>query len=250
MKVITWIKHINIKTITSLGILLASSQSLSYDIKQELTHGHPSLQLGGFWSIQGKPQQININGLIGDYFNVRNGNDGNVLAGAGYYIDGPNIKNNKMQYGLNFFYLAPTRVNGTVLQENLYTNLSYNYKATHYPLYFIAKSMFETKHPKYGVTLDAGIGPNFMSTTNFQENSLGDNSIPDQIFSGASTTTFSVTAGIGLKVNQFFGQRPLECGYRFFYLGQGNFNALTTQTLNTLNTGPGFANALMCSITI
>lgn len=89
-----------------------------------------------------------------------------------------------------------------------------------------------------------------MSTGNFQETSIGSNTIPDHIFSGKTTTGFSVTTGLGIKLNQFFGQAPLECGYRFFYLGKGSFNTQSNEVLNTLNTGSDFANAVTCSITI
>ena len=237
-------------TISALSLFFISSQTFSYNLKHELTHGHGVLQLGGFWSNQGKAQQININGLIGDYFNVTDRKGSNGLVGVGYFIDGPDIKQVNMNYGINWFYLPKTGVKGTVLQEQTFTNLSYGYNVTHYPLFFVAKSTLHTKFPKKNVTLDVGIGPNFMSTSNFHEASLGANTIPDRIFSGTSTTTFAATVGLGLKFSQFFGSAPLECGYRFFYLGQGNFKALTNQTLNTLNTGPSFANAVMCSITV
>ena len=246
-------KNYVIKLVASLSFFLATSQALPYDLKHELkklAHGHGFFQLGGYWSIQGQSQQININGLIGDYFNVTDSNGSNGLVGVGYFIDGPNIKQIPIEYGINWFYLAKTSVNGTVLQENLYTNLAYSYNVTHYPLYFVAKSTFKTKLPNKAVTFDVGIGPNFMTTSNFQESSLGANTIPDAIFSGKTTTTFSATAGLGIKFNQFFGQAPLECGYRFFYLGQGNFNPLTDQTQNNLNTGSDFGNAVMCSITV
>ena len=53
-----------------------------------------------------------------------------------------------------------------------------------------------------------------------------------------------------IKLNHIFGEAPLECGYRFFYLGQGDFNVLTNQVLTTLNTGTAYANAVICSITV
>ncbi len=47
-------------------------------------------------------------------------------------------------------------------------------------------------------------------------------------------STFTATIGAGIKVN------------RFVYLGQGNFNVVTSQVVNTLNTEPVYANAVMC----
>lgn len=246
-------KNHAITFLTSLSFFLTSFQAIAYDFKPalvKLTHGHGVLQLGGYWSIQGQSQQIDINGLIGDYFNVTEGNGSNGLVGVGYFIDGPAIKEIPMEYGINWFYLAKTSVKGTVTQENLFTNLAYGYNVTHYPLYFVAKSTFKTKFPNKAVTFDVGIGPNFLTTSSLQESSLGANTIPDAIFGGTTTATFSATAGLGIKFNQFLGNAPLECGYRFFYLGQGKFKALTNQTLNTLNTGSDFGNAVICSITV
>lgn len=56
---------------------------------------------------------------------------------------------------------------------------------------------------------------------------------------------FSATVGFGVKMNYVFGPAPLECGYRFFYLGQGKLEASSNQALNTLNTGSVYANALL-----
>ena len=155
-----------------------------------------------------------------------------------------------MTYGINAFYLPKTGVMGNVTQENLFTNLSYRYNVTHYPIYAVAKSTIKTKSPKYSLTMDAGIGPNFMNTNRFEESSLDGVTVPDNVFSGRTAAAFSATAGIGMKINQVFGAAPLECGYRFFYLGQGNFNKNTNQLLNTLSTGSDFANAIICSIIV
>ncbi|MDI1352411.1 MAG: hypothetical protein PSV35_06525, partial [bacterium] len=65
-----------------------------------------------------------------------------------------------------------------------------------------------------------------------------------------TTVTFSATAGIGLRLNNLLGETPGECGYRFFYLGQGYFGRATTQTITSLHTGTAYANALVCSISI
>ena len=230
--------------------LVASGTTAVNLLKHALAHGDGILQLGGFWSKQGQSQQVNINGLIGDYFNVTNSQSGNFLLGLGYLKDGKDIKRAKMQYGLNWFYLSPTSVKGTVLQEASFTNLAYSYHLTHYPLYAIAKSTFQTRFPDKEITLDVGIGPNFMTTSQFKETSLGANTLQDAIFSGTTTTTFSATAGISLKCGHFVGPTQAELGYRFFYLGQGHFNPSNNQILNKLTTGAAFANALVFTLSI
>ena len=244
-----------VKLISVLTLIAAAMPSIGFDsqqfLKHDLWHGHVVLQLGNSWSIQGQEQHININGLIGDTFTVTKGDGTNGLVGWGYYLDGQDWDWVKMAYGLNAFYLAPTSVSGVVLQESQFANLGYSYRVTNYPLYVAAKATFPTKSPKYSVTLDGGIGPNFTQTSGFQENSLDGITIPDHIFAGTSTTQFTATVGTGIKFNNFFGNAPLECDYRFFYLGQNsNFNALTNQVINTLNTGTMYANAVMCSITV
>lgn len=246
------IKHQrSIKLIWSVVLLSITTQVFSFNLKDLLTHGHTIIQLGGYWSIQGKAQHINIDGLIGDDFTVTSGKDRSGLVGIGYLIDGQEKDLFKIAYGINAFYLAKTGVSGNVVQEGFFTNLFYGYHVTHYPVYAIVTSTIHKKLFKYALTIDLGIGPNFMHTSNLQEHSIdGGITIPDNAFSGHTTTAFSAMTGVGIKFNNFFGSAPLECGYKFFYLGQGSFTKKTNQLLNTLNTGSDYANAVMCSITV
>jgi len=239
------------KLLSSAVLFTITTQVFSFNIKDYLAHGHVVGQLGGFWSTQGKSQHVNMATLIGDNFTVTSSNDGNGLGGVGYFIEGQEYNLFKMAYGINGFYLAKTSVMGNVVQENLFTNLSYGYNVTHYPVYAVAKSTIPVKSQKYALTIDAGIGPNFMRVSNFQEKSLdGGMTIPDNIFSNHTTTTFSAMTGIGVKINNVFGTLPLECGYKFFYLGQGRLRINNNQVLTALNTGSDYANALMCSLTV
>jgi len=219
-------------------------------VKAHALEGHGLVQLGGYWSYQGQAQHINIESLIGDTFTVTRHSDSNGLVGAGYFIDGKDYKKFKLTYGVNAFYLPKTAVNGLVIQENLFTNLSYNYTMTHFPVYVSAKSIIETKYPNSSLIIDAGIGPNFINTKNFSERSLDGVTLPDHIFTGKSNTTFSATAGVAVRLDQILGTAPFECGYRFFYLGEGQFKALSNQVNNTLKTGGAYANAAVCSIII
>lgn len=240
----------------SLMLCMGFSSSVAFsaiqlsELSTALKQGHTIIQLGGYWGIQGAQQHINIQDLIGDTFTVKHDNGSNGLVGLGYYIDGQERGPFKMSYGLNAFYLAKTQVDGTVLQENLFENLSYRYDITHYPLYAMAKTTIKTKSPQHAVTLDVGIGPNFMRTSGFKEAPLDKVTIPDTIFSSHTTTTFTATAGAALQFNDAFGHAPLTCGYRFFYLGEGKFNTINNQVVNTLKTGADYANAVICAITI
>lgn len=230
--------------------LTFSEPNTIYKVPFLLKNGHATIQFGGYWSNPGHTQVINIQDSMSDTFTVTSHHDSNVLVGLGYFLDAQEKSIFKISYGANAFYLAKNTVTGNVIQENLFTNLSYQYNLTHYPIYAIAKSTIQTNSTKYALTVDAGIGPNFMRTTGFQENSLDGITIPDRIFSGRTSTTFSATTGFNIKLNHILGEMPLECGYRFFYLGQGYFNTATNQILNTLNTGSVYANAVTCSIII
>jgi hypothetical protein len=214
-------------------------------------HGHIEFKVGGYWNNQGKSQHIDIQGLIGDDFTVNHSRDSNVLVGLGYFIDSQDLGFTKLRYGITGFFLPKTYVSGVVVQENLFSNLSFQYHTTSYPIYFGAKANIPSSISSMTLTMDAGIGPNFMHTGGFEERSLdGDITLPDSIFSGRTTTTFSATIGLGIQIEKVLGDIPLECGYRFFYLGQGHFNRNTDQVINTLQTGSVYANALLCTVHI
>ena len=195
---------------------LKSVSSFLSTLPPSLKHCHAVLQLGGYWSIAGTQQHINIDDLIGDEFTVTKNGSSNGLVGLGYFIDGQNKERFKMAYGINVFYLPKTSVSGTAIQEDTDTYLAYRYQLTHYPIYAVAKSIIKTKYPRFDATLDIGIGPNFMQAQGFNESSLGANTLPDAIFSSHTTTTFTATS----------------------------------QVLNILNTGSVYGNAVMCSITV
>jgi hypothetical protein len=208
------------------------------------------VQLGGFVATQGNSQDIHIQGLIGDHFSVNHRYAANVLMGAGLYFDGPTMHQTSFSYGINAFYLPHTTVEGTISQEQVFTNLAYRYTLTNMPVYFAGKARLNdfAKSP-YTLTLSGGVGPNFIRTGNVNERSLDNGfTIPDTAFSGRTTTAFSAMVGVGVEFKNVFKQVPVECGYRFFYLGQSSFSKRTDQLINTLKTGNNFANALTCSV--
>ena len=208
------------------------------------------LQGGFFGASQGTAQHIDIESLVGNRYTVDNNSQISGLAGIGLYFNGYSQERFQLSYGVNLFYLGQTTVRGDIVQEDLFTNLSYQYDIQNLPLYAAAKAIIYTNNPTFNVTVDAGIGPNFMWTSNYRERPLADFIIPDRAFKGTSTTTFSATAGVGLRLNNIIGPMPVECGYRFFYLGKGNLSRENDQYLNTLNTGDTYANALVCSVTV
>ena len=156
----------------------------------------------------------------------------------------------KLLYGINGFFLAKTGVSGTIIQEGEFENLAYSYKVQHIPIYFGSKAVINTKSQKYNVTLDAGIGPNFMKTSHYSELSLNTYTIPNNSYVSHTNVAFTAMAGAGLRLNNVFGKAPLECGYRFFYLGQGQLTINNNQLLTSLKTGNTFGNALLCSLIV
>lgn len=225
-----------------------SSTQSSLLSKLNPMHATLIVQGGGFNATQGTTQNIGINGLIGDQFTVAQTHSRNFLLGLGYYINGQSTERIKMLYGLNAFYLAPTTIQGDVIQEQYFDNLSYHYSLTNYPIYLAAKALF-TLNNIYNITFDLGIGPNIITTDDFNEYSR-DAGItqPDTIFSGNTSLALSATAGIGIQFNNVAGHLPLEIGYRFFYLGQGHLNKINDQVIDNLKTGHNYANALVISV--
>lgn len=242
------------KTISCLvlGCLLSSNVNATLAIEHVSNPRKFVFQLGGFQIHQGRAQHINIEGLIGDDFSINSKTSSNGLVGLGYYLEGQETNLLNLSYGINAFYLAKTGVGGEVTQEQLFTNLSYHYTTSNYPIYLAAKASIKNSwSDRFQVTVDAGVGPNIVKTSSVEEMSLdGGVTIPDRTYSGRTSASFSAMAGIGLKINQFFGEAPLECGYRFFYLGQGRFNKLTPELMDSFKTGNVYANAVVCSLTI
>ncbi|HAZ7573642.1 hypothetical protein OQJ02_00440 [Legionella sp. PATHC032] len=211
-----------------------------------------SIHGGGFIASPGRAQDIYIVDLIGDHYSVNKKNSSNALFGLGLSFTGLDNSRLDLTYGVNAFYFGRTTVSGVITQEQLFTNLAYSYSVTNIPIYASVKGIMKnSRSDNFNLTLDIGFGPNFMSTNNFNEQSLdGGITIPNNIFVGREITNFSAMAGIGIRINDVFNLIPIECGYRFFYLGKGNFTSFNNQIINTLNTSDNYANALICTLTI
>jgi hypothetical protein len=209
------------------------------------------LQGGGYVTTTGHAQNVDIAELVNDYFTVNHYHARNGMVGIGYYIDGVDNERYKLLFGLNAFYFGRTSVQGTIVQEEVFTNLAYRYSLTNYPVFLATKALIKNNNDKYNITLDVGIGPNLVKTTHFTETSLdGGITVPDDIFAGQSRIVFSGMAGFGIRFNNIVKHIPLEIGYRFFYLGQGTFKKLNGQVTSRLTSGDSFANSLIFTIAI
>ncbi len=211
----------------------------------------PVFQAGWFKATQGRTQHVDIEGLIGDRFCVKQRTDQNLLLGLGYFFNGLSACRTKILYGVQAFYLAPTEVRGNVTQEDLFTNLSYRYSRTNYPIFLAGRALVQCFEGQ-NLVFDAGLGPNIIYTSGFKEHSLdGGVTIPDaHLFSGKTVVDFSATAGLGWRVEKCFGCFSFEVNYRFFYLGKGELKKNNSQLRNTLRTGNSYANAVIFSFTM
>ncbi len=234
----------NLKIASAAILVFAATQGFSFGLK----NGHILIQGGGYFNTLGQTQHIHIDGLVGDRFNVTHRDGSNGLFGLGYLVDGPSSQPVSFGYGVNAFYLAHTGVKGTIDQELLFTNLAYRYSVTRAPIYATIKALTNFNASRFALTVDAGIGPslNFMT---YQDRSL-DNGItlPDNAFIDSSSTSFSATAGVGLRVNNVIGTVPVEIGYRYFYFGKAQLQPRTDSILNPLRTGSGYAHAVVATL--
>lgn len=215
-----------------------------------LKNGMIPIEGGVFASSVGEAQHIGIQGLVGNQYTANTNHATNGLVGVGYFLEGLDKERFKLSYGVNAFYLGNMSVQGLIAEEHFVNNLSYSYNIANLPVYLAGKATIKSKSEAYNFFVDAGIGPNFMRTSHYHETPLNNFSMPNSFFSEKNTVAFSAMAGVGLRVNNVFGTRPLTCGYRFFYLGKGEMQRNNSALLNTLETGTAFANAVTCGVVI
>lgn len=214
---------------------------------------HPELiaQFGGFIASEGKAQVINVTSLRGNGYTVNNNTQGNALFGVGYYLDGIVRDDVDVKFGLDWLYMLSTPVSGFINQEQTFQNLSYRYNVRNMPLYVAAKAKYKDSKDRFDWIFDVGAGPNFIRTSGYSESSLTDFTIPNSnTFTAHNNVAFTAMAGVGIRAHNVFGKIPLECGYRFMYLGEGQLQNNNNQVSNTLSTGHGYANSVVCGVVL
>lgn len=214
----------------------------------ELPPSFASLELGLFNSVQGEAQDIDIQGLVGNQYTVNDNHAANGLFGVGYFFEGFDNQDWQLAYGISSYYFGPTTVKGTIEQEHLFSNLDYSYDIQNTPVYLALKGKFKQTQ-RYDLTFDAGLGVNFMRISDYNETPTDSQTIPDNFFSSQNNINFSAITGVGVRFNNVLGKNSLECGYRFFYLGNGQLNSDNSQVLTPLKTGNVYANALVFTLT-
>ncbi len=146
-------------------------------------------------------------------------------------------------YGLNIAFFNANNFSGDIIQENLFSNLSYTYSLINLPIYASLKTQINPW------MIELGIGPNIMFLYDYKENVINPNTLAQQTFLSNTTAQFSANAGIAYQFQTPLFKNPVELGYRFFYLGKGHFKTASNQILNALETANIYANTLILSIT-
>lgn len=218
---------------------------------QKIPAKHPELivQFGGFFVSEGKTQVINAVSLRGNQYTVNQNTQSNALFGVGYYLDGILRDRIDVKFGVDWLYMPSTSVSGFIQQEQTFQNLSYRYHVRNMPLYLSAKAKYKDAKDRYDYIFDIGVGPNFIRTNGYSESSLTSFTIPNNnAFTGHNNVALTAMVGLGMRVYNVFGKNPLECGYRFMSLGEGQLQKNNNQVLNALSTGHGYANSIVCGV--
>lgn len=234
-------KYLNNTSLSLILLLPLSAMAFT------LPPGFTSLEFGLFNSVQGEAQDIDIQGLVGNQYTVNNNHAANGFAGLGYFFEAINDNDWQLAYGISGYYFGPTTVKGSILQEHAFSNLDYSYNIQNTPVYLAAKAKFK-QTDRYDLTVDGGIGVNFMRISDYNETPTDSYTLPDNAFSSQNNTNFSAMTGVGIRFNNVLGKNALECGYRFFYLGNGQLTSNNSQVLTPLKTGNVYANALVVTL--
>lgn len=250
--------HAMQRIVCLLLVFLINNICFAFDFKQ----GEVPIQLGLFQAKAGMSQLIRIEGLLGNQYTIDSTSDNNGLVGIGYLrpVSAKNtfklskIELSHLAYGVNAFYLGKTTVNGLIVQEQAFANLSYQYNVSNLPIYAVVRGeLFKTQGKNnIGLVLHAGIGPNIMMLRHYQETVRDPSTLPNHSFYSKTNTTFSAMGGVGVAIHDLIPDVhvPFECAYRFFYLGQSALNKRTTQIINSLETRNTYAQAIVCSATV
>lgn len=214
--------------------------------------GSISAEFGGYTTSYHNDPLINIIGLVGNKYKSHNKVDTNLLVGINYLLDIDTFASNKFRtsYGLSSYYMGRTKESGKIFQELIFPNLSYKYNVSHFSIYATTKIQTLNLAPAYDINFNLGVGPNFISSYKYSEKPLDNVTIPNNSFTNQTTTNLSFNLGFGLKINKLLNGQPLECGYKFFYLGEGSLKKNNSQIINKLKTGTLYANALTCTFTV
>ena len=197
----------------------------------------------------GQSQQVGVNLMPSANYTLSSRQYWNGVVGLSLLKDTQFLQKN-MSYGLSAFYFFPSIVSGNIYQAGLFNNLSYSYRAYNSPIYATAKTSVESSKLPMPIFFDVGIGPNIMLTSKYSEQIINPDSLPDNAFGSSTRAAFSATAGVGFRNEKILPGHPLECGYRFFYLGSTQLAIKNNQYFNKLGTGIMFANSVICSIKI
>ncbi len=237
-----------------VGLMLFTSSAV---VNAKNPHHHVQVQLGDIYIRPShQDQTIGITDELPDVFSVTSyTNPQRFLFGLGLFFDLPFDCRDTFSLGLDAFYFGQITVKGDILQQQTNDLFRYQYAVTNFPIFAATKATLRNDHELFNdmaITLDFGIGPNIQTTRYNQYPTDSLISIQPSLFFGKNDLSgigFAATAGVGLKLDDFLITVPLECGYRFFYLGQGKLSINSNANVETNLAIPSLAQAVVCSIT-
>lgn len=245
-------KKTSIKLLYFIALLQISSAGYTYQENQllpQVDNGHLIFQAGGFRSVVGKKNVFHIDDSTITFLARNEGNNNaNALIGLGFYVNTQNYGQCEFSFGVNPFYLAKVTVTGTISENNSPPSLAYEYDVTNLPVYFMLKAITHKFSESCPLSVDAGIGPNFMHVYRYNEYSLDGITIDTPTFYGKAVVTPSATLGVGLEFQDIIESASIGIGYRLFLFGKGKLYPNNTEILESLTTGEHYSNAIVVSI--
>lgn len=214
------------------------------------TDAHTNIHLGVSQVLAGKVQDIPVNTLSPAKYTTNNQSNWSGLVGLAVFKDVYTGEKLTFNYGVSAFYLFKQSVSGEVFQARLFNNLGYGYTVQNLPIYLSGKTSINVPNKEQKVVVDIGVGPNIMKISDYHEWRINPATRPDNAFKQNISAEFSTTVGVGLRFNHVLGDTPVECGYRFFYLGAHELQVKNMQFMTALSTGSSYANALACTLVI
>ncbi|MCH9717356.1 MAG: hypothetical protein K0U52_09780 [Gammaproteobacteria bacterium] len=211
---------------------------------------HTNLHLGVSQVLTGKAQDVPANLLSPTKYTTFSKNNWSGLVGLAVLKKVYASERYDFNYGVSMFYLFKQPVSGEIFQAGLFNNLGYAYTVQNLPVYLSGKTSIDIPNREQKVVVDVGVGPNIMKVNEYHESRINPATRPDNAFKKNISAEFSTTVGIGLRFNHVLGDAPVECGYRFFYLGASELQIKNMQFMTGLSTGSSYANALACTLVI
>ncbi len=203
---------------------------------------------GVFNAKQGKELHIDITGLIGDQYLISSDHSSSAFVTLGALWKVKAVKQGTILIGLDYSFFGNTKTKGDILIENTLRNLSYSYSA--HSSVIISSAQLRHSMGKSGneAIFEIGLGPNFMTTHGYSEQSLDDTTSTSKSFKGKTTPSLAARVGVSLLTKNLSKTKGFSLGYRLTSLGSGKLKPNTGNITSQLTTGNVYNHAIMLSV--